>query len=521
VSYRYSILDNKNLKWFTQDTSKGTLVRIKIVEGQIRGLKTGFEVHFQYPITAIAGKNGSGKTTALALAACAYHNNDRTDIIFKRKKSYYTLSDFFIQSKEEVFPEGITIGYQFLHNKWKKRFAGLGWQKRIKKQGGRWNDYSKRVRRDVVHLGIGRIVPPTENSASRNYKGVFSPIGEQGWERSVAEIVGSIIDKDYSSFYYQNHSKYYLPVVSAGETTYSGFNMGAGENALFEMFSVILSLPAGFLLLVDEIELGLHEKAQRKLIEQLKIICEKTHMQVICTTHSSAILDCLPPEGRIFLEDVGDESLVTSGISSLFASGKLSGRNNAELDIFVEDEVAQSIIEASINHELRIRTNIIPIGSAPAVMRQLAANYRLHNGRSACVILDGDQKSNINDLVKDFINTLEISTENKKRLAREWVNKRRGFLPGSDWPEKWLLSSCLENQEAIEAMANEFDLPENEMTNILKDSIRAGKHKEFYTLGEYLHIDENYVQKRCSKIVMQVLPDEAQQIQDFILTLLD
>ena len=76
MSYNYSNLDKDNLKWFPNDNSCATLRTIKLAIGQIRGLRK-LTVDFRYPITAIAGRNGSYKTTVLALAACAFHNSDR------------------------------------------------------------------------------------------------------------------------------------------------------------------------------------------------------------------------------------------------------------------------------------------------------------------------------------------------------------------------------------------------------------------------------------------------------------
>ena len=160
MTYRYSNIDDNNIKWFTKDDSKATLLSIEIRKGEIRGLKD-VRIEFKYPITAIAGRNGSGKTTALALAACAYHSKGDFKLPH-RKYAYYTFSDFFIQSSGEVPPEGIVIWYEFLHNKWRKTprhpdGKGIGQQARWKRRGGKWNNYDSRVSRAAVYLGIDRL----------------------------------------------------------------------------------------------------------------------------------------------------------------------------------------------------------------------------------------------------------------------------------------------------------------------------------------------------------------------------
>ncbi len=66
MAYNYSQIDKDNLKWFSEDSSNRTLKSIKLTRGHLRGLYK-FEINFNYPISVIAGKNGSGKTTILAL----------------------------------------------------------------------------------------------------------------------------------------------------------------------------------------------------------------------------------------------------------------------------------------------------------------------------------------------------------------------------------------------------------------------------------------------------------------------
>ena len=116
MAYNYSQIDKNNLRWFKKDDSKATLLEIKISNGQVRSLSKELEIFLHYPITVIAGKNGSGKSTVLALAACAYHNNQNGFKLKDRKKSYYTFSDFFIQTEDEIPLEGIEIEYCILNS---------------------------------------------------------------------------------------------------------------------------------------------------------------------------------------------------------------------------------------------------------------------------------------------------------------------------------------------------------------------------------------------------------------------
>ncbi len=518
MAYNYSKLDKENLKWFPKDNSCATLRTVQVSVGQIRGLRN-VTVDFRYPMTAIAGRNGSCKTTVLALSACAFHNVADGFKLSGRKQSYYTVSDFFIQTKEEAALGNILVKYEILHDNWKGEEPGAGWQHRIKLAGGRWNNYASRVPRTVVFLGVERIVPHSERSVSKGYRGKFKLGTAHGWEDNVREVVGRILGTDYTSFSYRRHSKYRLPVVAKkDQKLYSGFNMGAGEHSLFELFSIINECPNGSLILIDEIELGLHEKAQENLIKELKEICKKRKFQVICTTHSSRILECLPPEGRIFLERTGAKTNIIPEISPAYATGKLSGRPNVELDILVEDEAAKLILETVLNQELRLRTQVLPIGSNAAVMKHLAARYKESKHKKdrlaeVLVFLDGDKSSKKAEQINHFINAVENPTE--KEEAKDWVEKRLLFLPGNEWPELWVIKPS--GREAFhKRFGREFQMAVAEVDDMLDSAARAGKHKEFYEAAKILNLDKIVVASHLIKSAFESAPEESQKITDVV-----
>lgn len=442
MKYRDTKTDIKLRNWFENDFTRTLLRRIVLRTGELRGLNA-LDLVVGFPITAIAGRNGAGKTTILALASCAYHNQKEGYRLPKRKTPYYTFSDFFVQHPEEVPPQGIVIQYAIASDKWKKseRFPegiGLGVQRRAKKKGGKWNDYAERARRNVVFLGIDRIVPHSERSQSRSYHKAFKDAVLKGWEDKVKDAVGSILGKTYDNFRYVEYSKYSLPIVKVGETVYSGFNMGAGENALFEIFSTLYDCGDGALMVIDEVELGLHTEAQRKFIVKLKEACLELRAQVICTTHSKEIFDQLPNDARFFVETVNKKTRVSDSVSSDYAFSKMGGVPGKELDVFVEDDVAKSLLMAALSAEARTRITITVIGSANCLARQLAAVSLRGEERPTLAVFDGDQRVREND----NITHARKSVENPDGNFDEWVRTRMTYLPGETWPEAWMLEAA-------------------------------------------------------------------------------
>jgi len=300
--------------------------------------------------------------------------------------------------------------------------------------------------------------------------------------------------------------------VSSAETTYSGFNMGAGEESLFELFSIIKECPDGSLIIVDEIELGLHEEAQERLIHELKILCEARKFQIICTTHSPRVLECLPPEGRIFLERVGKDVGILPGISPAYATGKLSGRPNIELDVLVEDDAAKLIVATALSPELRERVEVRPIGSATAVMRHLAARYKEARSPEVCVLLDGDQSSDVSELIKGFLKALESHAD--EEIIQKWVEKRLGFLPGTEWPEAWVVGQ--RTAATYERLQREFQLSKPKIDDLLSESRRAGKHNEFRAASLQLNFDESVVAYQLVKSAFESAPNECVRIVGFV-----
>jgi len=351
MPYSKSAVDNKLEEWFKNDLTRANLHAITIA-GRIRGL-TSAHIELQFPISVLAGRNGSGKSTLLAVAACAFHNTADSFPYKNRKRSYYTFADFFVASPDDPPQEHILIRYKIAHNNWRGEPPGFQIQQREKRLAGKWNDYATRVHRTVVFLGIERIVPHAEKGPSRSYSRRFRRAHARGWELAALNALSYVLGRNYDSLHFSIHSVHRLPVVLHGDVRYSGFNMGAGENALIELFAVMYSVNEGSLIVVDEVELGLHLEAQRRLTEKLKDICLERKLQLICTTHSSEVFERVPPSARIFVEQIDGKTEIRAGVSPSYAFSKLAAKTGSELDVFVEDVVARAILRIVIPESCR------------------------------------------------------------------------------------------------------------------------------------------------------------------------
>jgi len=500
MAYKYSNEDKKNLFWFDSDHTRQSLRRINLTKGTLRGLRK-FDVQLDFPITAIAGLNGSGKSTLLAIAACAFHNLKTGHKFAGRHNSYYTFSDFFVQSKDEIPPQGIELWYHISHDSWRNTDpkAKVGKQKRWKSEGGKWNNYDKRVKRNVAYFGVQRVVPHFERSAHKSYRARFKSAGlDDNVKKNICEIASKIIGKHYDEFDSHEHSKYSLPQVTANGVQYSGFNMGAGESAVFEILTTLFSIGEGALLVIDEIELGLHEKAQYRFIEELKKLCLKLKCQIICSTHSYAVLSSLPPEGRLFIEAGTTSTTITTGVSADFACGKMGGTGKEELDVFVEDGIAHSVLQKWLPNNIKQRINIFSIGSHSAVIRQLVSRY-LEKKHECFCILDGDQRTNNSGAIKKLLNYAELGDEAEREKAKKWADERIKYLPSDKPPERWLLESTVKKiKDGDDAIADSLielwglENPE-ELLSFMEEALNATSHSEFYVLAKSTNIKEETV----------------------------
>jgi predicted ATPase len=268
---------------------------------EIQGLRgwAGERVDFQFPVVALVGENGSGKSTVLQAAAAVYRS----------QPSDLFASDFFPDTPFEAIT-GATIRFAY-------REGSQSQTKTVRKPTDRWRGNPHRPERTVEYVDLRRIQPV---GARAGYaKLLKAGVGEgehKAFSPDKLQRLSEIIGKNYSRAglsVTDADARRPVPVVVEANVRYSGFHQGAGEIAAAELLAV--DYPKYGLILIDEVETSLHPRAQRRLMRDLARVARDRELQIILTTHSPYVLRELPPEARIYLMQGAGGKNIVSGVS--------------------------------------------------------------------------------------------------------------------------------------------------------------------------------------------------------------
>lgn len=388
----------------------------------IRGI-SNLRVVFDYPVSVIAGGNASGKSTVLFGTACAYRvpGAGMKDFVPSTLfPDYRPKSGEREDQKNEIL---IDFDYATPEGRRAMRWRrSKGWNRSFL---GRKN--ASQPERPVYLRTLSNLSNPSE------VRGVL------GMSRSTAAPRETVLSASQVEFAHRMLPFRYSEVVnlSSGSKTllfaaqergvkYSELHMSAGERAILRLSQEIAQL-RGALVLIDEVEAGLHPWVQQLLMLQLQQLALRNDLQVIVTSHSPVVLDAVPANGRIFLErDELGEIQVRPPYRDIIQNA-LYGRSGDALNLLCEDQVAEGIIQGLLDvtlPRLGMRMDLVRIGrdtGAEEFPSHAAAFRKFGQIDNFIFVLDGDKR--------------ESAAEAK--LRDQAKDNSVFFLPGES-PESWV-----------------------------------------------------------------------------------
>lgn len=358
-------------KW---DSGQGWPKRMEWIE--ISGLRgwEGQRVEIDFPIVALVGENGVGKSTVLQAIASSY-------------KGEFYASEFFPDTPWDKV-SGATITASI-------REGPLGSKPTsVRKPTNRWRGNPERNMRTSEYIDLRRIQPISARTGyARLAKAANKETTSEAFDEPRLDRFSSVMGRKYENARLsmtELDDTRSVPVLQRDGVIFSCFHGGAGETAIAELLTKTVQKYS--ILLIDEIETSLHPRAQRRLIRDLANLCRETESQIVLTTHSPYVLSELPPEARIYIMDGAAGKQIIKGVSPEFAMTKMDEEPHPEADIYTEDERSADLLREIIiaqDSDIVGRVQFIPFGAA-SVGRALGQMI-LRFPRPSLVFLDGDQ----------------------------------------------------------------------------------------------------------------------------------
>ena len=326
----------------------------------IRGIRD-LRVVFDYPVSVVAGGNASGKSTVLFAAACAYKvpNAGVKDFVPSTLFPDYRPK---VGAHEDDHPK-TTLEFQYSTPagpsamRWRR---SASWSRSFFGRPG-----AAQPARPVYLRTLSNLSNPSEARSVLGMSRLGAAPAEAPLTALQVEFAQRMLPFRYSQVVrLSSGARNLLFARQRGGAAYSELHMAAGERAILRLSRDIAQLREA-LVLIDEVETGLHPWVQQLLMLQLQQLALLNDLQVVVTTHSPVVLECVPEHGRIFLErdDAGRVAVVPPYRD--LVQDALYGRSGDWLNLLCEDDAAEGILHGVFDNLLprhRVTRESVRIG---------------------------------------------------------------------------------------------------------------------------------------------------------------
>lgn len=399
-------------------------------------------LEFTHPVTAIAGANRSGKTSVLLLIACSHERFFRPDAtsssIGVREHGWNDVLSF--TSHETVnadyqYEMTWRCASQIFQGTGKRLYTSRAWSGLGKKSSDPTRMNAKIRAREVRLVDLERLLPARAFSDSLFRKANVAAAAPL--DQDIAQAFAYIFDTPVTSIAEAGrHVNRRCFVITRAGVVYSTYNAASGEEAVIYLLKDLIETPPNSLILIEEIEAGIHPSVLRKVLDIVHIVAWRDKKQVIFTTHSPTAVSAVDPTSRRFIEVVNGHWRCSPGISMQAASSKMDSVSHPLVQLYCEDDLAQFLItrqlvalSATESHVQRL-VNVIPSGPIDQVKNDYTRHKRnyvhLRVKLGYCAVFDGDYKndpaySSFYDNAQEFTAFIYPYDKPEKFLVRAYL----------------------------------------------------------------------------------------------------
>lgn len=417
-----------------------------------KGLQRNLRIDLKFPVTALVGPNGCGKSSVL---------HAMYGMPFKQ-----STSDFYFSTKLDPIEDRAKDQVRYIYGYWHAESQSIVEVRKIRVQNknkdyeyfepdgrtsksadmdgmdpmpqtqfsgrsrDRWDGINKEVKYINSKLTIGAFEramtfkpegqkkPESHRlllNAARKLHGVFSGstrthmgpkeavLQNFALEKEEISVLARILSRPYSDVQCLSHM--FFVGQKYGEFTarfsrknqdsnfiYSDFLAGSGELCAVKIVHEIYSSVEGSLVLLDEPETCLHPGAQRELLNFLLTMAKAKNLQIVFTTHSPELIRKLPKSAvKVFQELTDGKFSVLQDVVPEVAFNRLGAIFGGNKLIFVEDALSKAIVESAVRF-LDVAHHSIQVHFYGGGFEWLLGKFIPSNSERAdiLVLLDGD-----------------------------------------------------------------------------------------------------------------------------------
>jgi energy-coupling factor transporter ATP-binding protein EcfA2 len=323
----------------------------------IENLKNIQHLEFDIPPRGaylLTGSNGSGKTSLLTCLSRLRNNG-----AFQRgfRSSVHPSLDSHRGASVKYEINGDSVTYTYVEERWAplpRRNSGL---------------LANCGYPEVKYIAADgdRVEPKKDEFAPRSVRLTGQPLRD--------DLNNIFSTKRFDELCYINLNRggqnkaYLIRQTRQGKPTlyFSERNFSLGELCVLKLLLALEDIVNASLVLIDELELAVHPRAQSKLFHHLVKIAKEKDLTIIFSTHSVTLIKTTDRRKILFLQGTNGNVVCRKGCYPTFALGQISGGEEVAPDcvIYVEDDSAKKCTEAMIQ---LYRRQMNPLVAQPTVV---------------------------------------------------------------------------------------------------------------------------------------------------------
>ena len=365
-------------------------------------------IEFGQKLNAIAGQNGTSKTSILGLIGHIF--------IFPKKDKNLLGKQFMTQFSEIfrfAYPKYDKVG----EHVWDTEFEDgnikqaisydrkeRGKEKSILIRVGKSKKGSGKIYLPVIYLGMSRLFPLALEENIRSSKSSLTSEESKEFQNLHNEIL--LLDEKVTPETVECSSKQFLAPTTS---YYNHLGNSSGQDNLGQIITALISFKRlrenlknkykGGILLIDELDASLYPAAQMKLVEKLNQKATELDLQIFFTTHSLEVLAETKKHNDskvIFLNKsygkiVPEYNLNPSELSQklLVLGPDALKETQHKKYIYCEDDEAVDFLKNILPKEVKDKVNIFPTKLGDTFLKEIAKK-RIPDFKNSIIVLDGN-----------------------------------------------------------------------------------------------------------------------------------